>query len=328
MFVEGNFVWNWRDAGFGTVIAAGAIGVIVTGHVEIGLPMLLGSLPAAVIGLLPTRVQRRNLVILGLLFGSFLMLGSFIAQWAWIAIPGMFLLAFGGSILTSKRRFGMIMLYLCVPVAGIGLSYKGLANSIDIGLLLIIGSIIAYAWSLCFKEYKLSSPRAETPLMSYPQARDYGIRLGLTAAISTAIGFALGFDHIGWIVGAALFVMRPSEDVHKSRSIWRIISVFIGASAASVLLILDLQPLIVGALAGGALITASATHTSRRYITPTFSTFLVFWLLLYNEPTPENITYRFSERILETLIGVGSAYLFGIAIPKLIARLKQGQPRL
>lgn len=125
---------------------------------------------------------------------------------------------------------------------------------------------------------------------------------------------------------AALFVMRPQEDVLKSRSIWRIISVFVGASAASVLLTLNLQPLTIGLLAGSALIATSATHTSRRYITPTFSTFLVFWLLLYTEPTTTNITFRFNERILDTLIGVSSAYLFGIVIPKLVYRVKQGQP--
>ncbi len=68
---SGNFVWSWRDAGFGAVLAAVAIGVIVTGYVEMGLPMLLGSLPAATVGLLPTRAQRRNLVILGLLFELF-----------------------------------------------------------------------------------------------------------------------------------------------------------------------------------------------------------------------------------------------------------------
>ncbi len=324
----GNFVWSWRDAGFGAVISAVVIGIIVTGHVEMGLPMLLGSLPAATIGLLPTRAQRRNLVILGLLFGTFLMLGSLIAQWVWIAVPGMFLLALGGSMLASKKRFGMIVLFLCVPLTGVGLSYEGLENSISVGLLFIIGSIIAYGWSLCFKEYEPPSrppASAESSLFSNVQARNYGIKLGLTAAVSTAIGFALGVEHIGWIVGASLFVMRPSQDVHKSRSIWRMISVFVGASTASILLTLNLSPLMIGALAGGALIAAAATHRSRRYITPTFSTFLTFWLLLYTEPTIANVTYRFNERILETVIGIGIAFLFGIAIPKLITRLRSSK---
>ena len=86
----GNIVWNWRDAGFGAVISAIPIIVIVTGHVQVGLPMLIGSLPAATMGVLPTRAMRRRLVIIGLLSGAFLMLGSFIAQWVWVAVPGMF----------------------------------------------------------------------------------------------------------------------------------------------------------------------------------------------------------------------------------------------
>lgn len=124
-----NIVWSWRDARFGAVITAIPFVAIITGYVEAGLSLLIGSLPAALIGLLPTRAQRRKLVVIGILFGIFLILGSFMAQWAWIAIPGMFLLAFGSSLLASSRRFGVIALTLCVPVAGIGLSYGGLENS-------------------------------------------------------------------------------------------------------------------------------------------------------------------------------------------------------
>jgi hypothetical protein len=222
----------------------------------------------------------------------------------------MFLLAFVGSMLASKRRFGMIMLYLCVPLAGVGLSYEGLENSVNVGLLLIIDSIVAFGCSLFFKEYKPSiEPHAATAkpsLFSIMQARNYGIKLGL-------------------IVGASLFVMRPSQDVHRSRSIWRMISVFVGASTASLLLTLSLPPLLIGAIAGGALIASAATHRSRRYITPIFSTFLVFWLLLYTDPTIANITYRFNERILETLIGIAIAFVIGIAIPNLISRLKSSR---
>lgn len=54
----GNIVWDWRDARFGLVISAIPILIIVTSHVEAGLPMLIGALPAAAIGLLPTRAMR------------------------------------------------------------------------------------------------------------------------------------------------------------------------------------------------------------------------------------------------------------------------------
>src|SRR5215813_12809214 len=112
-------VWRWRNAYFGAVIAAIPVVVTATGHTQTGLSLFMGSLPAAVIGLLPTHAQRRKLVLIGVLFGTFLMLGSFIAQWAWVAIPSMFLLALGASLLASNRPFGAVALSLCVPLAGV-----------------------------------------------------------------------------------------------------------------------------------------------------------------------------------------------------------------
>lgn len=45
-----DIVWNWRDAGFGVLISVIPIIVIVTGHAQAGLPMLIGLLPAATMG--------------------------------------------------------------------------------------------------------------------------------------------------------------------------------------------------------------------------------------------------------------------------------------
>jgi len=63
-----NIVWSWWDARFGAVITAIPFVVIITGYVEAGLSLLIGSLSAALIGLLPTRAQRRKLVVMGLLW--------------------------------------------------------------------------------------------------------------------------------------------------------------------------------------------------------------------------------------------------------------------
>ncbi len=95
------------------------------------------------------------------------MLGSFMAQWAIVAIPGMFLLAFvtGAALLLSRRSSSTIALTICLPLAGVGLSYQGLANSIPLALLYIIGSVIVYGWSLCFREHKPQQP-SEIPLMT------------------------------------------------------------------------------------------------------------------------------------------------------------------
>jgi hypothetical protein len=75
-----------------------------------------------------------------------------------------------------------------------------------------------------------------------------------------------------------------------------------------------------GVLLGLAGATAAAGGTSGRrwYIAPAFTTSLVFLMLLYAEP--ENAAHRFNERMLETMLGVGLAYFYGLAVPKLFAQ--------
>lgn len=158
--------------------------------------------------------------------------------------------------------------------------------------------------------------------MSSAQSRSYGILLGLAAATATAAGFALGIEHIGWIVGASLFVMRPNKEVQKLRSVGRVVSVFAGALTVSWLLTQSLQPMMIAAVSAGAFIAAAATHASRWYITSAFTTFFVFWVLLYGDATAASIEHRFNERILETSLGVSLAYLFGIVVPNLASRLR------
>lgn len=53
-------------------------------------------------------------------------------------------------------------------------------------------------------------------------------------------------------------------------------------------------------------------------MTAGFTTFLVFLLLLY--ATPEDAGARFDERLGETLLGVGIAYLFGVGVPTIHRR--------
>jgi hypothetical protein len=68
----------------------------------------------------------------------------------------------------------------------------------------------------------------------------------------------------------------------------------------------------VAALAG-----ATATRASRWYVTAGFSTYLVFLLLLYIQP--ETAGSRFAERLLETILGVAIAAVFGLMLPRLAA---------
>jgi len=109
--------------------------------------------------------------------------------------------------------------------------------------------------------------------------------------------------------------MRPSADMQRLRSAGRIVAVATGALAGAALVRLR-PPAAVYSVAIIAVVAgAGATHRSRWYVTAAFTTFLVFLMLLYSDP--QTATKRFSERVGETLFGVGIAYLYGLALPAL-----------
>ena len=308
-----NLVWSWRNAAFGAVISTVAVIVIVSGEVEDGLYLLIGAIPAAILGLPPHRKDRRKVIIIGALFAVSVMVGSILAQWAAVAVVGMFLMGLGAALLATRKELGYAVLTICLPLAATGLTYDGLDDSAGVCALFIIGSAIAFLGAICFPEYQAPAP-VDPPLLGFAAARDYGVRLGLAAAVGTAIGFSCGAEHTGWIVISTLLVMRPTDDMMKLRSAGRAISVFIGAVVAAWLLTKDLSPAAI------AIIAAAATNASRWYITPAFTTFLILWCVLYANNTSQNITHRTTERVVDTLLGVGIAYFFGLVVPKLIRR--------
>ena len=150
---------------------------------------------------------------------------------------------------------------------------------------------------------------------------DYGIRLGLAGAVCAAIGFALDLDHVGWAVTAALIVMRPTPELQRLRSIGRVASVTIGAVAAIAVVETTPSAGVLAAVTVAALAATAATAGGRWYVTPMFSTFLVFLLLLYAHP--DQAAGRFLERIGETLLGVGVAFVFGLLVPMLRDRRRR-----
>ena len=90
----------------------------------------------------------------------------------------------------------------------------------------------------------------------------------------------MDFDHVGWAAGAALLVMRPSEQALRLRSIGRPVSVCVGAVAAIGLVALDVPRWTLGIGVVLVIVAATAMARSRWYVTPAFTTFLVFLLLI------------------------------------------------
>lgn len=314
--------WSSRDALFGMLLALPGAIVIATGSVDAGLALLLGALVPASVGLASRRRARIMIPIGGLAFFVAIFVGSFVAQWWFIAVFALPAIAYAAVQVAARKSVGRLLLTLVLPVTGIGLSFAGIENSIGLAVLVGVGSIVAFVAALLLPEYDTGARRVSR-LLEQTQVQDYGLRLALAAAVATAIGYALNIVHIGWVVGSTLLVMRPAMHLEQTRAIGRMISVIAGTMAASTLLTLNLPVIPIALVAGLAIILMAGTHKSEWYVAPFFTTFLVFWVMLYDDPSAAAIHHRFWERILEVGAGIAIAVVFGILWPTLRARRAQ-----
>ena len=217
--------------------------------------------------------------------------------------------------LAARRRVGQLVMTLALPMIGVGLSYDDTGKGATIAALIFAGAAYACLVSMLWPVRPAPTrprPAAEPPTLGY------GVRLGAAGATAAAIGFLAGLEHVGWATAAALLVMRPAADMQRLRSIGRIGAVAAGALLAAGLVTLDPTAGWYALAVVLTLMAAAGTHGSRWYVVPGFTTFLVFLLLLY--ATPDDATSRFDERLLETVLGVGLAYVFGLAIPAAVGR--------
>jgi uncharacterized membrane protein YccC len=154
-------------------------------------------------------------------------------------------------------------------------------------------------------------------LLPRARALEYGISLGLTAGVATLLGVIAGTGHIGWAPAAALFVIRPAQDMQRLRSIGRVVSVTVGALVAVGLLHARGRDRTgCNRRRGG----AGGTHGSRWYVTPGFSTFIVIMMLVTPDDSTAAEQWRFWERVSWTAIGVALAYIFGLLMPRILHR--------
>jgi hypothetical protein len=306
-------VWDRAQAALGAVYALPAA-VAMLSDPPTGLALAVGVLPAAIVGLAPTRRARRAVVVLGTLIGVPLFLGSLLANVPWLAVAALGGLGVAAAWLAARSRFGFIAMTLSLPMMGVGLSYTDIGQSAGLAGLMIAGSIYACLVSMLWPERAQGGARPP----AVPPTLEYGVRLGAAGATAAAIGFLAGLEHVGWACAAALLVMRPSEEMQRLRSVGRIAAVAAGALAAIALVRIHPPVAVYSAAAILAVGGAAATNRSRWYVTSAFTTFLVFLLLLY--ATPEDAGRRFDERLGETLLGVAIAYVFGLAIPALRRR--------
>lgn len=281
-----------------------------------GLALMLGTLPAAAVGIHGPRSTRWTVVVVGACIGIGMTVGALLAQAPVVAVGGLFALALGSAVLSSRLPVGRLLMTLAVPMVGAGLSYgDDVASAVDLMLLMMAGAAYGWLLSLCWPSRPGRVRAAELPARR-PMV-EYGIRLGSAGATCAAIGFAFDLDHVGWATAACLLVMRPTVEMTELRGVGRAASVVVGAFAAWVMVRSQASTQAVAVAAFVALSALAATRPSRWYVTGGFTTFLVVSLLVYGRP--EEATGRFLERATETVIGVSVALFFGVLLPRLRA---------
>lgn len=316
--------WSWRNVCFSLAAALPAAIVIVSGNSAIGLVGAVGVLPAVITGIPATYRQLVRLPVIGIVFGVAMLAGSLLSQWPLLAIVSIGALCFGTSLLSLKRpRLASLVMALPLALVGVGFSYDRPSEILGLALVILVGSLWATLVAAGFVKWwpTDSPPQAALPHpISKRQALVYGIFYGAAAALAAIIGFANHLDHVGWVVGAVLFVMRPQWEMEHIRAYGRALSVTAGALVAAALLALSPGLVITSGLISGALALAGGTRGSRWYITPAFTTFIVFFVLLYADPALPSIQHRFVERTVETLVGVAIAVIAGLAARKFSKR--------
>jgi len=305
-------VWDWSRLGLGAVLALPAVIALIF-DTNTGLALAVGMLPVVALPLAPLRRGRILSLSIAAIAGVSLLVGSLLGRNGLVAVVGLFAICLGASLAAHRSRAGRLALNFAAPLAGMGLSFEFGKVIIVAGLMIASG---AYAWaiSLLWPERPVAAaPEASTTTRQ--QAVDYGIRLGCAAATAAGIGFLFELDHKGWVCGAALLVMRPATGPLIARSVGRAASVLAGAFLGSLFVQAQPQSIVIAIVTGVVLAAMAATQPSRWYLTPAFTTFVVFMLLLWQHPT--DTIWRFWQRNLETLLGVAIALLFGLAVPLL-----------
>jgi hypothetical protein len=311
-----NLVWDWPVAALCAVYALPAA-LVALSDPRKGVALAVGVLPASMVGLLPTRRARVALVVLGACVAVPMFLGGLLTGVPVLAVVTIGGLGVGAAALAARFRLGMIAMTLSLPMFGVGLSYSDLGTAAGAAGLMLVGSGFACLVSMLWPEH----PPPTRPTAAAPGSKPtigYGIRLGAAGATAAAIGFILNLEHVGWACAAALLVMRPRADMQRLRSGGRILAVVAGALAGAGLVRLHPSAAVYSLAVIAVIAAAGATHRSRWYVTSAFTTFLVFLLLLYS--SPQTATKRFNERVLETVLGVGIAYFYGLVLPALAKR--------
>lgn len=318
-------VWHWLPAAVALVAVLPAMTVTAVVDVRSGAAMAVGMIPAVIVGLRPDRRARVMLLAAGVILGVPIVVGSAVAPWAVAAVATMLMLpivATWAAPSLARPRISTMLIVVAPPLVGVGLSLDGWTAGLAVAALFIGGSVVTFAVAMAVPTRLIGEPppSAEPPV---PPGIGYGVTVGSVGALTAGIGYAFGFDHVGWACAAALLVLRPDPDLQMWRTAGRFVSVIVGAAIGAVMVELGTPDWGMAIGVGAAIVAAAATRGSRWYILPTFTTYLV--LLLLTAADPDAAPGRFGERVGETVLGLAVAAVVGLGIPAIRRTIRPGE---
>ena len=259
-------VWDWTSAALGALYALPAA-VVILSDPSRGLALTVGVLPAAIVGLAPTRRRRVIVVVLGACVGVPMFIGGPARRGAG---------ARGGGDRRARSRRGAAGAARATghaghePVAADGRRRPQLQRPRQGGG---HGGPDGGGLPVCLAGLDAVA-RAHAHAVSRSQPRDRRYRRSATGSGSARrarpprrSASSPASSTSGWACAAALLVMRPTAEMQRLRSVGRIASVAIGAAAAVALIHLSPPAGVYSLAAIAAIAAAGATHRSRWYVT-------------------------------------------------------------
>ena len=299
-----------------------AVVLVASGHLTIGVAFAIGLLPTSLMGIAPRRGLRVLYGIVGCLFG----LGVFAGAWIFNSLDLVaaalifFVLCFGATVLASSRPAGGVLLGILIPALGVGTGYV-IADAAGLMVAFIAGSLWSCLVMLPVREFQPEGNVAERLAAAQPShVTTYGVLLGLTAATAILVGQVFDIPKPGWIVTAALLVIRPIQQMTGWRGVGRALSTIAGTLLVIVTLDWDLGYGATAMVCAVITVLTIGARTSRLYVTPFGTAFLILTIELYDVDNSESLQPIGHARIVNNVLGALIALFYGLLVSSLLQR--------
>jgi hypothetical protein len=308
-----------RHAALGVIPA---VVLIALGHLTAGVAFAIGLLPTSLMGIAPRRRVRVVFGIVGCLFGLGIFVGAVIFN-AFDLVPAalvFFVVCFGATGLSSLRPAGGVLLGILIPALGVGTGYT-IADAAALMIAFIAGSLWSCLVMLPVPEFEPDPDVAQRLAAAQPpHVKAYGVLLGLTAATAILVGPVFDIPKPGWIATAALLVIRPIQQMTGWRGVGRALSTIAGTVLVIVTLELDLGYGATAIICAVITILTIGARTSRLYVTPFGTAFLILTIELYGVDSPDSLHPIGHARIVNNVLGALIALFFGQLVSGLLER--------